>query len=172
MMGKEQANINEITGGDSYAVVFPAFNDPSKNTFRLAARACDRCEYSLPRADIYFQTDLGSSDNGPLIYSGPVDPNFGVLLPSAITPPVDGETDYRVTVFARNKPTFETLKVRFDSQIQRWEYSLYITREQKRAHRNPETKMAEGEVLEVLEDSPWQGNVLTPMDRARTTLIH
>jgi hypothetical protein len=79
---------------------------------------------------------------------------------------------YEVTVFARNKPTRETLKVRFNAQLQRWECSWHIERQEKIGHVNPKTQMAEGEVMRVLEDAPWSTNREALVDPDKTTVIH
>ncbi|MGA8151812.1 MAG: hypothetical protein WB952_12740 [Terriglobales bacterium] len=174
-MAKEQVSINEVTGGNSYAIVFPDFSPTGKNTFPLVVTVCTRCQYSIPNARVNLQTGsppLGLPGIGSLIYYGAIDPNFTVGTSGTITPTMTGESVYTIIVFARNKPTRETLRVRFNPKRQLWECSWHIEREEKKAHFNPHTQMAEGQVNRILEDWPWKNVSATPYNPAKTTVIH
>jgi hypothetical protein len=172
-MKQAQVNSDEVTGGDSYVIVYPNLTPSKSQTFHLFIRLCDRCQYSVSNARIHVQTDINSNEEGQLIYNGDVDPHIALMLDKVtITPAPNGESLYRIGVLARNKPTWETLKVRFNAQSQQWECSWHIERQEKQPHYNPKTKMAEGEILKVLEDSPWGTNALTPINPAKTKTIH
>jgi len=161
-------SIYEETGGDSYVVVRPDFTPTGKNVFTLGVGLCAKCLYSVPNAYVYFKT--GGSQT--LILHDTVTPMFVVTTQETITPAETGETTYGINVTARNKPTQETLKVRFNAQSKQWECSWHIERVEKLPHFNPKTRMAEGEVLKVLEDSPWQSNSITPLNPLKTTVVH
>jgi len=168
----EQA-ANSATGGDSYVMVTPIFTPlaANQNTFSLAATVCRKCKYSIPNAHIFLQADAKSQSIGTPIYEGTIDPNFFITLPQSITAATTRETTYTVTVLARNKPTIEILKIRANVQAQQWQYSYRIERQVRSPHFNPKTRMAEGEVLKVLEDVPWMSNGMTPSNPATTTIL-
>jgi hypothetical protein len=86
-------------------------------------------------------------------------------------PSISAETTYKITVFARNEPTFETLKVRFNAESKEWECSWEVTRIQKMPHRNSKTGLAEGMVMKHLEDVGWHTYSNTPLNPKKTTLI-
>jgi hypothetical protein len=94
------------------------------------------------------------------------------LQDATISPSTKGETAYFVTVFARNKATYETLRVRFNAQSQKWEASWHVEREEKRPHYSGKTKMAEGEVRRIMEDHSWSSNAITPINPATQTVVH
>jgi hypothetical protein len=171
-MKKSQVTIDEVTGGSSYAIVFPDLTPRAVPTFPLTVTVCNKCQYGVPHARIYLQPDTASGDPGALIYEGPVDPDAGVTTGTTITPVLTGETVYRVTVFARNKPTFERLRVRLNADSHLWECSWHIEREEKRPHFNSKTRMAEGEVMRVLGDTPWMSNGATPINPAKRKVLH
>lgn len=171
-MAKEQMNIDEVTGGKSYVIVYPDFTPRRDNTFPLMVMVCGTCQYSVPDATIHFQENPLSSQNGPVIFHGTVNPNISTAPGSTITPDeVNGNT-YKILVLARNKPTREVLKVRFNRQRGKWECSWHIARQEKPPHYNAATNMAEGEVLRILEDSGWRSNSETPINPEKTTVIH
>jgi hypothetical protein len=176
-MAKEQANIDAVTGGNSYVVAIPSLTD--EHTLVLDLIVCFKCKDSVPNARVSLQSNIASNANiasndlGSLVYSGAIDPNFALTTDTTITPALTGETDYRISVMARNKPTFEMLRVRFNAQSQSWECSWHIEREEVRPHFNLQTQMAEGQVLKVLEDQPWS-RVLTKtqINPEKRTIVH
>ena len=168
-MRKTQTNIDEITGGDSYVIVHPDFTPRKEAGFPLVAKLCRRCLYTVA-ARIYEPEPRGLSLGSP-IFEGDIIPRSGVTLQRTIIPSATTETTYTIVVLARNKPTYETLKVRFNTSAQQWECSWHIEREEKLAHFNSKTKMAEGEVRKVLEDGPWIYFGLTPINPATVIVI-
>ena len=162
-MSKAQANLDAITGGSSYVVVCPDLTNSDVNVFHLGVRVCNKCEYSVPSASVYV--------DGKPIYSGTVRVGSIQTVPSVIVAHRDNETVYRIQVVATNKPTFEKLSVRYNPRLQRWECKWRIEQEVRRPHYNPITHMAEGEVLKVLEDSPWTMNTVTVANPKKTTIV-
>ncbi len=171
-MAKEQANIDEATGGKSYVIVYPDFTPNKDNTFPLLVMVCPTCQNSVSDANIYFQENLLSLENGTLIFQGMVNPNSATESRGTITTDRAYEYTYKILVIARNKPTREVLKVRFNKEKNKWECSWHIEREEKRPHYNAITNMAEGGVVRVLEDSGWSSNSATLTDPKKTTVIH
>jgi len=115
---------------------------------------------------------MASTEMGSLIYHGTVDPGFTINVGAFITPPKNAESYYKISVLARNKTTYELLTVRFNEQEQRWEYKWHIERIEKPFHYNPKTKMAEGGVQRILENTDWQSNVKAVTNPAKITKIH
>jgi hypothetical protein len=157
-------DVNQITGGQSYAVVVPLLvgskehplcrlavfpgNNRERYTLynvRLSVRALP-----IPNEGTASQfSDLLLGRNQPLVWNGEIDPETFELLPPnmKIDLPETGTRSYVANVFARNKPTTETLSVRFNAQSQRWEYSFKIIRELKSG--GPEKP----DITETLESS-------------------
>ncbi len=169
-MQKEQINADEITGGNSFVVVFPDFT-PKIDTFPLIIAVCQTCGYSVFDAYIYFQSDLMSNDNGTLFYHDTINQNVGYNSKFTISPSRTQESQFRITVVARNKPTKEILKVRFNAHSGRWECSWHIERTEKNPHYNPTTKMAEGLVVRDLQDWDWNSNQQTPINQNKIKVI-
>ena len=173
-MAKAQLGIDQITGGDSYVVVSPSFG-PTGNppTFPLSASACDKCRTSIPDAHIYVEGDIHSVEHGSLVYEGMINTTFGVMTSAKIEPSSTGAVSaYKITTLARNKPTLETLWVRFNTALQRWECKWHIERMDKMPYRNEKTGMAEGAKIQILEDQDWETNIPTVMDRSKSTIEH
>jgi len=173
-MKQERVNLDAQTGGESFAVVIPDFTHSNSKTFPLLLTGCDRCQYSISNPLVYLSTNLNDDSLGDLIFHDPIaiDSSFSVMIPkTTITASWDEETSCRTIVLARNKPTSELLSVRYNHSSKQWEYSWRIARQEKRPHRNPKTKMAEGEVLKVLDERPWTPLVLAPIDPARTIVL-
>src|SRR5690242_1130773 len=161
--------IGTANGGTS---VYPDLTPNRANQFPIMVRTCDKCTYSIPNARIYLIDDRFNNSTPP-IYQGNVDPNFALLIPNLAIMPIHGkESAYRITVLARNKPTYETLKVRFNAQSQQWEATWRIVRETKRPRYNPKNRMAEGQEFKILEDSVWQGGGVTPRNPSTIKVIH
>jgi len=95
-MKKAQINIDEVTGGSSYAIVFPIFSTQQPGEFPLMIRVCEKCKYSVWDAHVYLQSNVSATDLGSLIYEGMVNPTAGVKGYAPITPQPVGETDYRI----------------------------------------------------------------------------
>ena len=172
-MAKAQVNIDEITGGDSYLVVYPGFSPTTNSEFQIIVAVCHKCpQYSIQNARVFLQPDMMSGENGQLVYQGTVDPGQAVLSETKIMPNPIGETYYKITVFARNKPTFELLKVRHNDSLGRWEFSWHIERQVKRPHLNLKTQIAEGEVRKVLDDMPWNSSIKARVNPATITVTH
>ena len=172
-MKESRMNVDEITGGDSYVIVYPDLTPRKEPKFPMFVRLCTKCQYSISNAAVHMTDEPDSNLDAPLIYQGNVDPGIALGL-AAITihPALKGESVYKIFVAARNKPTMEILKVRFNTDAQQWECSWHIEREVKLPRYNAQSHMAEGQVMKVLEDSPWIGNHMTPVNPAKTTVVH
>jgi hypothetical protein len=173
-MKKEQMNFDALTGGDSYAVVIPDFMESNTNTFPLLLTGCDKCQYGISNPFVYLQTHLWAEGLGDLIFHETItiDPSFSAMIPkTVITASWTEETICRFIIISRNKPTSELLRLRYNQTSKLWEFTWKITRQLKRPHRNPKTKMAEGEVLKVLDERPWDTLVKTTIDRSKTIML-
>ena len=173
-MRKEQVNFDALTGGESYAVVIPDLTGSNTNTFPLLLTGCDTCQYGISNPLVYLQTNLRSNSIGDLIFHDTVtiDSSFSAMIPKTrITASWTEETICRFIIVARNKPTSELLKLRYNQTSKLWEFSWSIARIEKRPHRNPKTKMAEGEVLKVLDEKPWTSLLETPIDPTKTIVL-
>lgn len=162
-----------VTGGDSYIVVFPTIADMATQALVLDAEICPRCKTrnSIPNAKIQLQFP-DSFHVAPLdLLSQTVDPDYVQVCLHTITPSRTGETTYKITVFARNKPTFEYLTVRYDNENKRFEYKYRVLRQIKMPHFNAKTKLAEGQELKLLVDEPWNSSAVTPLNE-KTTVVH
>jgi hypothetical protein len=100
-MKKVQVNINEVTGGNSYAIVYPDFTPTSKNAFPLMVEVCFKCKYSIPSAHISIERGPTAAYAGPSIYTGNVDSHFALNIGNPISPSLVGESVYTISVFAR-----------------------------------------------------------------------
>ncbi|MFZ0278384.1 MAG: hypothetical protein WA254_07950 [Candidatus Sulfotelmatobacter sp.] len=153
-MKKAQVGIDAITGGDSFVVVFPKTDEPPTVTsLPLTISACIKCQDSIPNATVLVRQNGTPVESNAKIYSGTVDPGFATVLSDykiAVSP--TNETDFLVSVFARNKTTTELLRVRLNPTSQAWEFSDRVERLERLPHRNPKTKMAEGAKFKILED--------------------
>jgi hypothetical protein len=165
---------DQITGGDSYVVVAPntAISVEGPNTFVLSAFVGKNGKRNgVPDAHIYVRklpipnegkpswvldTLTGKNpDEGP-IFVGPIYPDWIQLLPKKINPSLEGTTEYVVNVFARNKPTVETLRVRRSAQKGMWEYFFKVLREVVSGTPNTPGKY---KTLEVTEPE-WRSQVI------------
>ncbi len=173
-MKKAQIGIDEMTGGDSYAIVFPFVSSATDNTFKLHARLCDKCEYSLQHVSISMQTvDQMSLEisKETMIYQGMIDHDYLTsLAPATVSPAPTGETTYKFTILSRSKPILEDLKVRFNPQLKKWEYSWHIVREEKPFHLTKGKDKAVARVVRVLEDQDWTSDVTVPFDFSTVTV--
>jgi hypothetical protein len=160
--------IDSMTGGKSYAIVFPNTDgDENATSLPLFTKSCTNCPYTIPDAQVEIKAQNGVVS---LLYEGNIDPAFARRLPS-IAVDANVETEYVITVYARNRPTTETLKIRFNSKTHKWQFSFRVTRSLKDPHRNPVTQQAEGALLKVLETQDWTGFGSTPLSPDKTTLI-
>jgi hypothetical protein len=138
-----QQGVDQATGGDSYAVVSPIMIPVVQpNTFALSLHVGKNSgKNSVLDAHVYLRQlpipnegkqsqfmDVLSGKGDPPVYVGQIDPNWSQTLSARITPFVTGTTSYVVNVFAKNKPTTETLQVRRNADGA-WEYSYKIIRE-------------------------------------------
>jgi hypothetical protein len=159
---------NQISGGPSYAVVVPLLSLPIKepNTFALAVFiGTKREQNNLSEARVYIEQESGpnggtkagateiltGNSHGP-VWTGDIFATSGMTLPSqvSITPSLAGVTTYFINIFARNKPTTETLQVRKNLQSGEWEQSYKIERVLR--YGGPGKK----DVVETLEVTPWR----------------
>jgi len=159
-MQRFQVNVDEITGGSSYVVVYPDTAKPEGrgNTFPLMINVCSHCQYSVPDAYVLLQRDVNSSDQGEFIYKGRVNTSFGVIVGATITPNANGETFYRINVEAPNKPTTEILRVRFSNEDREWQYAWQVWRQDKPPRMNVKTRKLEGQKRRLLEEHTWDTN--------------
>ncbi|MGA7413452.1 MAG: hypothetical protein WBW33_23455, partial [Bryobacteraceae bacterium] len=135
---------NQLTGGPSYAVVAALLALPVKgpNTFALSAFIGDRREKNnLVDARIYIEQeepDFGTKawalervtgrGHAP-VWTGDILATSAMIIPEVkITPSITGVTTYIVSVYARNRPTVETLQIRRNPQSEAWEQSYKILR--------------------------------------------
>jgi len=138
---------DRATGGDSYIVVVPntAIAVEGPNTFVSGAYIGKNGKGNgIPDAHIYVRqlpilnvgkaswySDFlaGKNPDFAPVFVGTINPNWFQLLPKRITPSFTETTEYIVNVFARNKPTVETLRMRRNVQTGMWEYSVKVMRE-------------------------------------------
>jgi hypothetical protein len=120
--------------------------------------------------DIVKIQPYNGTDQAVNIFHDTVDPNYQKQCSGTISPSRLGDTVYLIKVLARNRPTLEYLTVRFNSEDKRWEYRYKIQRLIKSPHYNPVSKMAEGEVLKVLVDEPWNSSALIPLNPKKVTV--
>jgi hypothetical protein len=146
---EENANfardVNQITGGPSYAIVTPVLVGPKEQPLcRLAAGiGSNREKFSLYNVRLSVRTlpisneggaqhlvDMLTGRNQPLVWTGEIDSESYDMLPAPINLelPKAGTRSYVINVFARNKPTTETLTVRYNEELKRWEYSFKVIR--------------------------------------------
>jgi hypothetical protein len=166
----EQQNVNQITGGKSYAVVLPDTTDSTVDVLPIGIVMCDTCEESIV-ASVYVQeAELAGPGTGTLTFKGQVNPHSMFMI-GKISGLRGKEKSYKITVFARNKPTFEILRIRFNQEKKHWQFSYSITREEKQAHFNPKTQMAEGEVFTILvKETVWDEFKATPQNPSTVTV--
>lgn len=128
--------IDAITGGDSYLIIVPLLvSIAGPNTFRVLASIGKNCEQNrLGDVQIYLRKlpiddaaqmqsfILTGQSNVPPAFNGVIDPREAQFLQTTITPAMIGETSYFINVFATNKPTIETMKVRLNpaSKVSVW----------------------------------------------------
>ena len=84
-----------------------------------------------------------------VIFAGSIDPDWSQILSQRITPSLTGVTTYYINIFAKNKPSFETLMVRKNESTGDWEYSLKVIREV-----TPDTRTKKGKYVTVEESKP------------------
>jgi hypothetical protein len=157
-MRQFQVDVSSITGGDSYAIVYPDVARPAlgtTNTFPLVVRLCFKCTYIIPHVFVVFQPNIHSGDQGELIYEGRVEDLAITLNKYTITPDPTSESFYRVNVAGQSKPTEELLKVRLNVESNKWEFSWEIWRTEKKAHINHKTGLPEGEVDKPIDKHDW-----------------
>lgn len=155
-------NLQEVTGGDSYAVVSPVLlSVKGPNMFPLIAHMVG--ENSLSDAHVFVRKlpianegtmsqaiEVLTGRGAPPVYVGPIDTDYVLQLNSTITPAMTGTTEYVVNIYARNKPTVETLKVRLNDQTKKWEYSYKVIRAAKRP-----AKPGDLSGYKTLEETSW-----------------
>jgi hypothetical protein len=169
----EQQNVDQITGGKSYAIVLPNTTDSTASALPLGITMCPTCEESIEGTVFVQEIEYGRLVGIPdLVYKGQILPHsmfriegkqLGVLR--------DREKAYKISVVARNKPTYEILRIRFNQNEKHWEFSYSVTRQEKQPYLNPKTHMAEGEVLKILvKETEWNEFKATPQNPATTTV--
>ncbi len=154
--------LDQLTGGDSYSVINPflipldgtnsfplVINVSGKNTLWdvsvLIREGPIKGEGSLSQAIDYLSGKEGKSIN-----LGCVNPGYSVMLSYKLHPSADKVNTYIINVSARNKPTTETLQVRFNKITGMWEYAGKIIREIK-----PGTGPHNPGTYETLKEIPW-----------------
>jgi hypothetical protein len=154
-------NVDELTGGNSYAVVVPIMHPiNAQNDFRLVAyvagthRLSDVQIYVTKLPDKEFGTkkyweDFLAGKLPPPVFAGTLNPSINQLLPSTVNLSSPGITEYVINVFARNRSTVETLRMRLNSSSNRWEYSCTVKREVKQGNPSHDATLA------ILKDVPW-----------------
>ena len=164
----EKESIDQITGGDSFVTVMPRTDSASGN-LQLYISLCSECTNSVSGSVVLRQSSTGAVDaTDQRIFDGTINPRMSSALSASIACPTDGsERAYRIDTLARNKPTSEILKCRFNRNENHWEFSYNVRREETQAHYNPKTKMAEGEVFKWLQrDTAWDQFALTPTNES------
>jgi hypothetical protein len=135
-------SVDELTGGDSYAVVTPILYPlESRPEFRLTLYVRGRYPISdadieltkLPDVEFGTRRQLeellqGKPTNTVPIFKGKVEPTRAQFLPQTIVGSTTSVTEYIITVNARNGETVENLKVRWDESNSRWEYKVEVGR--------------------------------------------
>jgi hypothetical protein len=165
----EQKNVDQITGGKSYAVIMPDTTDSTADSLPIGITMCAVCEESI-NAAVYVQKEVTVDGVGDLIYQGQVNP-YSMFTIGKLDVIRGKEKLYKITVFARNKPTLELLKIRFNRDSQHWEFSYSINRLEKQPHLNPKTRMAEGEEIKILvKETKWDEFNRTPENPAKTKI--
>ena len=123
------ATMEGITGGSAYAVVLPTITDAYNLGFRigLGKHSKKNTVYSdrvfiltgpVIHADA---TKMGGWSRNTPAFSGPIEPDYMQDIPweSKIVIPAAGEVSYSVEVYARNRPTTETLRLKNESKNKR-----------------------------------------------------
>ncbi len=153
----EQQNVDQITGGQSYAIVLPDTTDSTASALQIGITMCITCEESIEGRVYVQEIEFGKAINhNDLVFQGRINPHSMFMMERKLPVLQDRVKIYQISVIARNKPTFEFLKIRFNQEEKHWEFSYSIMREEKQSHLNPKTQMAEGEVLKVLvKDTGW-----------------
>ncbi len=140
-MAQFHVNINEVTGGNSYAEVAPVFVDMGKNEFPLVLHVIGRyalmdilVEFKkLPIPDEGSPTDFVNYLNGVNVGHenvGNVAHDTGRFLTYRLTDfKKDKINEWSVNIFARNRITSEDLKMRWNDTNKKWEYSYKVIEE-------------------------------------------
>lgn len=155
-----------LTGGDSYVVITASNPSGGGDTLTLIGQICPRCKTknSIPNATVQMVQIKPANPAITLLLRQTVDPNYSQICYATVTPSEIGETEYKITILARNIPTVEYLTVRFNSEHKYWEFKYRVLREIKQAHYNFQTKLAEGQVLKTLVEEPWSSGQMTEMN--------
>lgn len=132
--------VDDLTGGDTYVVVRPVFVPlaDSSNTFALAVADGANCKARALQDLSIVIRKLPIPDGGTIadlqkVLTSSIDgQTFKGTLPAhvaqplgKITPALEGESSYLISVFYLNKQTSETLKVR-RGETGTWEYSYVV----------------------------------------------
>jgi hypothetical protein len=162
-----------LTGGNSYAIVTPTPMNDGTDVLELSAIVCPRCKVqnSIPAASIELVQTQPLDNRRVVLLHDTIDPHYSKQCLETITPSRIGETIYMITVLARNRPTYEPLTVRYNDEKKRWEFKYKVEREIQQPHYNPTSKLAEGQVLKLLVDEPWNSSVMTHVN-PKTVKVH
>jgi hypothetical protein len=167
-MSQFHLNVNEVTGGHSFAVVAPALISVGTSgsfPLMLGVRGTALMDVMvevrrLPIPDEGSLTDIASYLNGVNVGHeniGTLSHATGIFLAYKISDLKQNEVNqWSINVFARNRPTHENLKVRWNASIKRWEYSFVVTET-----RHIKGKGHEYRVLEKTKPE-WQSTRLLP----------
>lgn len=169
-MNQFHVNVNEVTGGDSFAfispILLPVGNAPNSFPLILAVRG----KYDLmdaivevrrlPIPDEGSMSDTANYINGINVAReviGTISHTTGRILTLQISDLKQSEiNEWSINVFARNRPTHEDLKVRWNSNANQWESRVEVTEEVPEKGRNHTHKILERSKPE------WHGNRLLP----------
>jgi hypothetical protein len=162
-MERFQINVNEITGGTSFPVVHAPLIAISPNTFPLMMRVNGRYDLQDVQVEVVklpepgFGTQewaerslAGKNSNVQSAFLGNVSHTSGKQIPISVTASDDGTiTEYSVNVYARNRMTHESLRIRKNATTGRWESSF---------------RVIDGRTEKTLEQSKpeWRGFVILP----------
>jgi hypothetical protein len=157
-----QETVARLTGGDTYAVVHPNLIPVVEpNTFTLTVAIGKNCKRrSIPDAHINLQEapfdttrqgliDMLTGKKGGVIFTGSIDPDWSQILSQRITPALTGVTTYYINIFAKNKPSYETLQVRKNEKTGDWEFSFKVIRQV-----TPSTPTKKGKYVTLEETKP------------------
>ncbi|MFY9674657.1 MAG: hypothetical protein WB817_00410 [Terriglobales bacterium] len=163
-----------LTGGDSYVVITISNPSGGGDVLPLVAQICPRCKHknSIPNTTINLARTKPNPAPSVVIFQQTVDPTYSTFSTQTISPQRGVENEYKIVVMARNAPTVEYLTVRFNVEKNYWEFKYRVLREIRQSHWNPQTKLAEGEVLKTLVSEPWGSATMTHLNEKTIEVQH
>jgi hypothetical protein len=170
-MERFHANVNEITGGNSYATITPILIDMGTGEYPLTLNVKGKYAMAdiivefrkLPIPDEGNVSDIAAYFKGIGVDSeriGNVGPTSGRYLNYRLSNLKKDEiNEWSINIFARNRPTHEDLKVKWSNENKRWEYSFVVTEEM------PLEGGRHSHVFLDKTEPEWHGTKLLPLQK-------